>query len=446
MQVQGRDQETRRRKDVTAKGVTMGSYLNTRAALFSLGRGALRGVVFAGMALAGLGGVASVAVAQETASVGSPFAPVLRVNDLVITRYELDQRMRFFTLLRAPGDPEKESLKALTQDRLAASEARRVGLRLTREQITAGMAEFAGRANLTPEQFVEALVQGDVSVETFRDFVGNGLLWRELVRAKYAQTVSVSEAEVDRVIAMGATRTEMQLLLSELVIPVEGDPEDEMALARRLKSEITSEDGFAAAARRYSASPSAGRGGRLDWTPASNLPGQVVSLVLALGPGQVSDPVSLGNAVALFQLRDVQENVSSTPPLVEVEYAEFLLPNTQSVLAEAAALSNRVDTCKDLYAEARGLPEDRLTVSTSLVSDLPQDVALQLAQLDRGEASTAIVRGGWRVYLMLCSRGPRGDGPVNRDAIRNQLTAQKLTLSSELFLEELRSEAIIVTP
>lgn len=417
----------------------MGSHHKTAGAVRTFGRAVLLG---SALMLAQMGGGA---LAQTSAS-ASPFAPVLMINDSAITRFELDQRARFLILLRAPGDPEKEALEALTQDRLAASEARRVGLRLTPTQISEGMAEFAGRANLTPEQFIEALTDGGVAVETFRDFVANGLLWRELVRAKYASTVSVTEAEVDRVIANGTLRREMQLLLSELVIPVEGEPDDEMALARRLQSEITSEGGFASAAQRYSASPSAGRGGRLDWTPASNIPGSLVSLVLALGPGQVSDPVILPNAVALFQLRDVREDVSAQSPVVEVEYAEYLLPNTAQVLADAAALSNRMDTCKDLYAEARGLPEDRLTVRTSLVSDLPQDIGLQLAQLDPGEASTAIIRGGWRVYLMLCARGPKGEGPIDRTAVRNNLTAQKLTLSSDMFLEELRSEAIIKTP
>ncbi|MFN7224123.1 MAG: peptidylprolyl isomerase [Paracoccaceae bacterium] len=383
---------------------------------------------------------------RALAQVGSPFDAVLRINDSVITRYEMDQRKLFLKLLRVPGDPEKEALQGLTQDRLAAAEAKRFGLRLTPEQLTAGMEEFASRANLTAAQFVEALGQAGVGMETFRDFVGNGLLWREIVRGRFLPTTSVTEAEIDRVIANSANNTAIQLLLSEIILPVEGDPETQQELARKLKTEITTEDGFAAAARRYSASPSAGRGGWLDWTPASELPPQVVELVLALGPGQVSDPVTLPNAVAMFQLRDVAEDKTATAPLVELEYAEYLLPNTDGVQAEAAALHNRVDTCKDLFAEARGLPEDRLKVETRTVPEIPGDVALQLAQLDPGEYSTALTRGGWRVFLMLCGRGPKGEGQIDRSAIREQLISQKLTFLAEGYLEELRSEAIIETP
>lgn len=403
----------------------------------------LRAVALTALVATPVAGLPGRAAAQD----GSPFATVVRINDSVITRYELEQRKLFLQLLRVPGDPEKEALSGLTQDRLAQAESKRFGLRLTPEQITAGMEEFASRANLTAEQFVQALAEGGVQMETFRDFVSNGILWRELVRGRFLSTVTISEAEIDRELQNATVSVAMQLLLSEIILPVEGDPEAQQALARQLQSEITTEAGFAAAAQRYSASPSAGRGGRLDWTPTSELPPAIVELVLALGPGQVSDPVTLPNAVAIFQLRDVAADPTATQPAVQVEYAQFLLPDTPDVAAQAQALHNRVDTCADLYAEARGLPQDRLQVETRPVPEVPSDVALQLAQMDVGEYSTALTRGGMRVFLMLCSRTPRLDeGVIDRAAVREQLISRRLTFLSEGYLEELRSEAIIETP
>lgn len=380
------------------------------------------------------------------AQAGSPFEAVMRINDAVITRYELEQRKLFLKLLRVPGDPEAEAMRGLMQDRLAIAEAKRFNLRLTPAQTAAGMEEFAGRANLSTDEFIQALAQAGVEMETFRDFASNGILWRELVRGRYVGSFTISDAEIDRAIAGGTVNTAMQLLLSEIILPVEGDPEAQQALARQLRAEISTEDGFAAAARRYSASPSAGRGGRLDWTPTSQLPPQIVELVLALGPGQVSEPVTLPNAVAVFQLRDVAEDRTAEAPAVQLEYAQFLMPNTPDVQAQAAALHARIDSCADLYAEARGLPADRLTVETRPVTAVPADVALLLAQLDPGEYSTALTRGGARVFLMLCNRAPVVEGEINREAIREQLISRRLTLLAEAYLEELRSEAIITTP
>ena len=47
---------------------------------------------------------------------------------------------------------------------------------------------------------------------------------------------------------------------------------------------------------------------------------------------------------------------------------------------------------------------------------------------------------------MLCAREPKGEAPIDRDVIRNQLVSQELVTRAELYLEELRSEAIIETP
>lgn len=429
-------------EQVTAKGMTRNitpAFEPRRKVAMRLKSLALAGFLCSVPALWGAG-----AMAQQ----GSPFAPVMKVNESVITQFELDQRMRFLTLLRIPGDPVENAMKALINDRLAAFEARRAGLKLTAEQVGSGMSEFATRANLSAEEFIAALKEGGVEAETFRDFVANGLLWRELVRAKYGPLVNVTETEVDRAIANGTKRTAFQLLLSEIVIPIEGEPDEELALANKLRKEITSEGAFVSAAHRYSASPTAGRGGRLDWMPAANLPGQLTQLVIGLGPGQVSQPVITPEAVALFQLRDIAEDQTSEPPIVAVEYAQFLLPNTDTVMAEVEALSNKVDTCKDLWEYAKDLPEDRLTVETKPLKDVPQDIALELAPLDPGEHSAALTRGGNRVFLMLCGREPVSaeGGSVDRAAVRNQLQSDELAAQAEVWLEELRSEAIIVQP
>ena len=69
-----------------------------------------------------------------------------------------------------------------------------------------------------------------------------------------------------------------------------------------------------------------------------------------------------------------------------------------------------------------------------------------LALLDAGESSTSITRGGARVYLMLCRRGAALEDLPSRDEIRLQLINQQLGTLAEIYLEELRSEAIIVDP
>ena len=122
------------------------------------------------------------------------FAPRLYVNDRAITTYEVEQRALFLRVLRAPGNPEEEALKALTEDRLRQTEAERLGIKLVEKDLTAGLTEFASRANLTAEEFAAELEKAGIAAETFRDFVAAGVLWRQVVRAKFMGQVPISEA------------------------------------------------------------------------------------------------------------------------------------------------------------------------------------------------------------------------------------------------------------
>ncbi|MCB6177290.1 peptidylprolyl isomerase [Rhodobacter sp. Har01] len=399
---------------------------------------ALAGWAGLGLTLPEVPGGAAPALAQNL------FAPRLYVNDAVISDYEVMQRAMFMQLLRAPGDPETEAVKALTEDKLRLSEAKRLGIKATEQEILDGMNEFASRANLTAEQLVGELQKVGIAAETFRDFVTAGVLWRKVVRERFRGQVSASEADVDKALEATARPRALRVLVSELVIPAQPGNEDAaMALANRLSDEIDSEAEFAAAARRHSAAPTAGRGGRLDWLPLSNLPPAIAGEILGLGAGDVSKPVVVPGAVVLFQLRDVARDETAEPLEVSVEWAEFLVPDDAAEIARIQADNRR---CLDLYDDARGLPEDRLTITTASMAEVPRDVALELARLDAGEISTTLSRSGLRRLVMLCGRKQVMEPEPTRDQVREQVLNLKLEGLANGYLEELRAAAFIREP
>lgn len=390
-----------------------------------------------------LGAVLS-AGALPPATAQDLFAPRLYINDQVITEYEVIQRALFLQVLRAPGDPMAESLKALTEDRLRQSEAKRLGLKLTEEEIMQGMEEFASRASLTTEQLVGELQKVGITPETYRDFVVAGLLWRQAVRGRFVGQVSVSEADIDKAMQAATRPRALKVLASELVIPMPpGREESAMALANRLSDDINSEAEFAAAARSYSASPTAGRGGRLDWLPLSNLPPAIAGQILALGEGDVSAPIQVPGAVVLFLLRDVAPDETAEPIAVTVEYARFLLPDDPDKIA---AVKANADNCIDLYASAKGLPEELLVIETLPMSEIPQDIGLELAKLDPGETSTALTRSGTPLLLMLCSRNVATEPPPTREELRELVQNQKLDGLAIGYMAELKAAAFIREP
>ena len=377
------------------------------------------------------------------------FETVVTVNDQAISRYEIEQRARMLTLFRAPGDPLTLAREQLIEDRLKLDAAQANGLILEDTDIETGMEEFAGRANMDKEQFVRALEGSGVAEQTFRDFVRAGISWRELSRSLFNRRVSVTESDLDRARAAVSGTAGVRVLLSEIIMPIGGvNPQVVQERAARI-SQITSEAEFSAEARRYSATRSKGRGGRLDWQPITDLPAGLRSIIIGLAPGEVSDPLPLDGAIALFQLRDIEELEAPAPEYSAIEYAAYYIDGGRSekALSRAARVEADTDTCDDLYGIAQGQPESVLDRGTKAPDELPTDIALELSKLDPGEVSTALTRsnGQTLVFLMLCGRTPQlsEDGPSDED-LTSFIRNQRLDSFASGYLEQLRAEARIV--
>jgi len=394
----------------------------------------------------------AVAVPVGPAAAQNMFAPVIFVNDQAITRYELQQRARMLSLFRAPGDPRQLAREQLIEDRIKMEAAAGAGVSLPDEAIDGGMAEFAGRANMGAEEFVAQLEQAGVSEQTFRAFVRAGITWREFTRARFAPRVSVSDADLERATQALTGGSAVRVLLSEIILPIRNAEEAaaQQALAQRIAN-AESEARFAAFAREHSAAQTAQRGGRMNWTAASDLPEGLRQIVLAMAPGEVSDPLPIEGALAIFYMRDIEEASVNRPEYSAIDYARYYIPGGRSddALRRAARVRAEVDTCDDLYGIAKGQPPEVLERTSQAPEEIPADIAAQLARLDPGESTASITRndGEVLVFLMLCGRSPKLDGeqPTVED-LSNFIRNQRIQSFADGYLEQLRAEARIVEP
>lgn len=377
----------------------------------------------------------------------NPFAPVVQVNEDVVTAFEIQQRVLLLRIIAPANSAEDTARQEVINDKLRNQAVRQVGIQLSDQEIEDGMIEFAGRANLTVEQFLQILGQSGVDPETFRAFIATNLGWRDLIRARFGNRVQITEQEIDRALSATTGSSGVRVLLSEIIMPA--PPAQQQAVLARAQriSQTTSVAEFSSFARRFSATASRGRGGRLDWTPLTNLPAPLRPLILSLGPGEVTAPLPLQNAVALFQLRAIEETDAPSPEFSAIEYAQFFLPGGRSdaTLAEAQRLRTQVDVCDDLYGIAKDLPEERLVRTTLPPADIPQNIALELAKLDKNEVSTTLVSsdGQSLVFLMMCGRTAAVNEDVTREDVANQLRQTRLSGLADSLLEQLRADARI---
>ena len=410
------------------------------------GRSATRLAAALALVLAGLG--ASLPVAAQ-----SPFAAAVYVNDEAVTNYEITQYARFLEFLgMGGGDVQETARERLIEDRLQIQEARRLGLRVTPEDVAAGMSEFAARAELTREEMIDRLAQAGIDRVTFEDFVRAGVLWRDLVNQRHGGDVRVTGAQVDQALAVAAVRPVTEVLLSEIFLP--SDPEFAEPVAQLIPQilAITSVEEFGNAARQVSAAPSAPEGGRIDrWIEVQALPEPVAVPASSAPIGAVVGPIEVPGAYAIFMVRGRRDTRDVPAGDIEVEYRRVGLPGgrTEPNLQRAAQIRAMTDSCADLGRVvgqiAPEIPEGGVATLTQRQNELPTGVATELARLNPGQITTNMSENGELVVLMLCHRNVVPDPRPARSQIELSLYNRALEGIAEIYLQTLRAEAEIRT-
>ncbi|WP_439649092.1 peptidylprolyl isomerase [Epibacterium ulvae] len=388
-----------------------------------------------------------VALSPDPASAQNLFSTAIRVDDRIITHFEIEQRILFLRTVGTPGNLEERARNELIEDRLKLAQIDLAGMLPTAEDVDEGMVELAQRANLPMDEFLAALQNAGIDQETLRDFTRVGLGWRQYVAARFLARARPTEQEIDR--AMGTAGSgSVEVLLSELIIPL--TPQN-VAQVEAFIDEVRKQkgfDAFSAAAAQASAADSRENGGRLPWVNLSNLPPQLQEIVLNLETGEITEPVTLQGAVALFQMRGIREAEGRAERFAAIEYATYFIPGGRSpdALARARSIRDQIDTCDDLYAIAKDQDPSVLEIQSLAPADIPRDIALELAKLDPGETSAVVTRnnGQTLALVMLCGRTAELGEGANRDTVANALTQQRLETLANSHLAQLRADARIV--
>ena len=234
-------------------------------------------------------------------------SPAILVDDMIITQYQIDQRSLFFELLNFPGNHFKLAEKSLIDDRLKLKAAEKLGVQVKPEALQYEMKLFAARANLTINQFAERLKKAGIDRTTWENYMQTPILWLETVNRKFAFSISSSMSSDN--IQNGLTNvSNVQVLLTEIIVPVQIGFEDEANQKVEDLRQIKSVKKFSEAASLYSVAPTRDVGGKVKWQNLLSLPSVAKPLIAGLSKGEVSEPLPIPGGIAIFQLRDIRES------------------------------------------------------------------------------------------------------------------------------------------
>jgi len=162
------------------------------------------------------------------------------VNDDPITLYDIEQRQRFLavTTQEQPSPAlTKKATDMLIEERLQLQQGKKLGITPDEEEVQKVLVGMAQNNQMTPEQLGAALGQMGVNMTTLKDRIRSQVVWKDVVRRKFRNDVSVGDAEVDKALtdagesAKPQEETTLELREIKYEIPTEAD---QATIARQL--------------------------------------------------------------------------------------------------------------------------------------------------------------------------------------------------------------------
>ena len=368
------------------------------------------------------------------------FAPAIQVDEMIITQYEIDQRALFFELLKFPGNHKKEAEKSLIDDRLKFRAAQKSNLEVNPAALIFELEMFAKRANLTIDQFSKRLKKEGVDRITWENYMQIPILWFETINRKFSSKISSSMLSRNIENQSGST-SKIQVLLTEIIIPVQIGFEDEANQKIEDLRKIRSLKKFSEAAFSNSVAPTREVGGKIKWQNLSNLPSVVRPLIAGLSIGEVTEPLPIAGGLAIFQLRDLREgNRKSRSKFVD--YAEFTFKkNTKT----KNLIINNVMICDDLYSYLNRIKKADLKRNNVMENSLSKELSNILSELDKNEFIIQENDSTAAKLFMVCGRSEKeklSTGDINK--ISRTIANKRLLSLANSYLDNLRQEARIV--
>ena len=373
------------------------------------------------------------------------FDPAIIVNESIISKFEVSQRVMLLNILRINGNINEKAKDELINAKLIEEFVKKYDLDVSRNIIEDGIIELANQFNLNKNDFLFETGKIDISREAIEAIVRDRILLKEVVQYKFANRAQIEEDEIDAYIMNGSAF--LNVKLSEIVLPFKFDTKNEvyntaLALKDRLLEGIT----FESIAKTYSRSPSAPSGGKLDWISIDQIPIEIANILLTTEKNSIIGPKVYDSVINLYKLIDIQEVPLFNDTRIILDFVELLYPKESEINSHALTLIfENNNNCLNLKFELEKYEalKSNITHTSLEQTNIPMEKLEVLENLDAGEASVLKYQNGDLKFLMLCSRQQK-ISKSDRYKAQQYLFSQRLSSLADGFLADLKAEAKII--
>ena len=169
------------------------------------------------------------------------------------------------------------------------------------EQMLQNVYSKIGLNNL--DEFKKYLIINDVDLENVKNKLEIEALWNELILIKFSSKVKINEKKLRQRI-----KDDNKFLRSYLLSEISFEVSNIKELESKYKeiSKVINNRGFDFAALKYSVSPTANFGGKLDWINEGSLNKSIISAINDLKINDITKPINVPGGFLILQINDIK--------------------------------------------------------------------------------------------------------------------------------------------
>ncbi|RVQ67189.1 peptidylprolyl isomerase [Croceicoccus ponticola] len=385
------------------------------------------------------------------------------VNGAIITGTDIEQRLALVMAANKNeiGAEELARLRAqvlsnLIDETLQIQEAEASDVGVGDAEVEATYNRVSQQNfGMTPEQLDAYLASVKSSPASMKRQIKGELSWQRILRRNIAPFINVSEEEVnERLERLKADKGTEEYRLGEIFIAATAETKPQARQqAQQIMEQLRQGGSFVAYARQFSQASTAAVGGDLGWVRTAQLPPELAEAASAMNSGQLVGPVELRGGFSLLYLIDKRKVLMADEreALLSLKQISISFPaGTTAKQAEAKAKKfaedvKQISGCGAAETGAAAIGAEIVSNDNIRVKDLPPQLQDTLLALPQGGITQPFgsAEEGVRV-LMLCGRtDPQMAGGPTFDELMAQVEDERVNKRAQIYLRDLRRDAVI---
>jgi len=390
------------------------------------------------------------------------------VDNDVIMQSQLDQRVTEVqkSIAKQGGNQpptsvlQQQVLERLILENIQLQIGDRAGVRITDEELNQALETIAQRNNMNIEQLRMALEQDGLSFSAAREQIRREMIISRVRQRRVADRIDVTNQEVQRFMASehGQLQLSEEFRLANILLPLaEGSTaaviEKAAIQAQQIYQQLQQGASFTDLAVSRSASENALEGGEMGWRKTAQLPPPFDTLVPALTPGQVTQPVRTPGGFIIIKLLEKRGGNNQLRDEVHVRHI-LIKPSEIRSDAEAQKMAERLyerivagesfSNLAENFSEDPGSARNGGDLDWIDPSILVPEFQEVMKQTPSGSLSKPFKTGyGWHVLEVLGRRATDSSEQLREQQAMNILRNRKFDEELQGWLLEIRGEAYV---